>query len=143
MRIQQVSVRAAAALLSSLLGASAHAASGFGTLLSQNETIAPDSRFLGAPDDAYLALGGKQVTYDFGVGGVINRTGAVDFNVYEVDAGSPEFTSVTVLVSVDGSRFESVSASATAVVRIVGDGTHGNNSFARSFDLGSLAIESR
>lgn len=139
MSTQRFSVLSSAALLAFAAATSANAASGFGTLLSQNETIASDSQFLGAPDDIYLGIGGKQVTYDFGVGGVVNRAGAVDFNVYEVDAGIPEFGSVLVLVSVDGIDFVSVDATESPLVRIAGDSVHGNNNYGRSFELGALA----
>jgi hypothetical protein len=135
----RLSVVLSAAVLALAATASANAASAFGSVLSENGTNAPGSVFLGAPDDAYLGLGGAQVTYDFGVGGVVNRAGAVDFNVYEVDSGSPEFNVVTVFVSVDGSSFVSVDASESPLVRIAGDGTHGNNSFGRSFELGALS----
>jgi hypothetical protein len=134
----RLSVVLSAAVLALAATASANAASAFGSVLSENGTSAPGSVFLGAPDDAYLGLGGAQVTYDFGVGGVVNRAGAVDFNVYKVDSGSPEFNVVTVLVSVDGSSFVSVDASESPLVRIAGDGTHGNNSFGRSFGQPSL-----
>jgi PEP-CTERM motif len=139
MSIQRLSLVSSVALLGLTCALSAHGASGFGTLLSQNETIAADSVFLGAPDDRYLGLGGKQVTFDFGVNGFVNRAGAVDFNVYEVDSGAAEFSSVTVLVSVNGIDFVSVNSSASTLVRIAGDSVHGNNSFGRSFELGALS----
>lgn len=139
MRIHRASIASSAALLALVAATSAQAASGFGTLLSQNETTAANSVFLGAPDDTFFGIGGKQVTYDFGVGGVVNRAGAVDFNVYEVDFGAVEFSSVTVLVSVDGIEFVSVNSSASSLVRITGDSVHGSNSFGRSFELGALA----
>jgi PEP-CTERM motif len=139
MSVHRLSLLSSAALLGLTCALSAHGASGFGTLLSQNETIAADSVFLGAPDDRYLGLGGKQVTYDFGVNGFVNRAGAVDFNVYEVDTGSPEFSAVTVLVSVNGIDFVSVDSSASTLVRITGDSVHGNSSFGRSFELGALS----
>ncbi len=138
MSTQRFSVLSSAALLAFAAATSANAASGFGTLLSQNETVASDSQFLGAPDDLYLGIGGKQVTYDFGVGGVVNRAGAVDFNVYEVDTGATEFNAVLVLVSVDGIDFVSVDATESPLVRITGDSVHSNNNFGKSFELGAL-----
>ena len=139
MSLHRLSLLSSAAVLGLTCALSAHAASGFGTTLSQNETIAADSVFLGAPNDAYLGIGGKQVTYDFGVDGVVNRVGAVDFNVYEVDSGVSEFSAVTLLVSVDGIDFVSVDASETALVRIAGDSMHGNNNYGKSFDLGAFS----
>jgi hypothetical protein len=96
------------------------------------------SVWLGAPDDSYLGLGASNVTYDFGLLQVVNRSGLVDLNVYEVDSGGPEFNLMTVLVSQDGVTFTSIKSSETALVRTSGDTTHGNNSFGRSYDLGSL-----
>lgn len=123
------------------LTTSAHSAGFFPTVLSGNTTIAPNSSFLGAPDDVYLGIGGQVVTYDFGLYSVDNRSG-VDFNVYEVDTGSPEFTAMEVLVSNDGTTFTSVKSSEILLInanRISGDSVHNNNNFGRSYDLGSFA----
>jgi len=100
----------------------------------------PDiSVWLGAPDDVYLGLGASDVTYDFGLSPVVNRSGLVDLNVYEVDTGSPEFNAMNVLVSQDGVTFTSIKSSETALVRTSGDAVHSNNSFGRSYDLGALS----
>jgi hypothetical protein len=45
-----------------------------------------------------------------------------------------------VSVSLDGSTFTDVTASQTSYVAIVGDELHGNPSFAKSFDLGAMAL---
>ena len=102
-------------------------------------TGSPDiSAWLGAPDDSFIGLGASDVTYDFGLSPVVNRPGLVDLNVYEVDFGLVEFSSMTVLVSQDGVTFTSIKGSETPLVRTSGDATHGNNSFGRSYDLGAL-----
>jgi hypothetical protein len=110
----------------------------FPTILSENTTGETDSRFVGAPDDDYWGIGGQILTFDFGSFRVTNGTGQ-DFNVYEVDFGSVEFGSMDVLVSTDGSTFTSVKASEQPVVRIYDDSKHGNNDFARSYDLGGFS----
>jgi PEP-CTERM motif len=112
----------------------------FPTVLIENGVGTNDSVFLGAPDDLYLGLGRAQVTYDFGEYLIVNRDAAVDLNVYEVDFGSPEFSSVSVLVSQDGVTFTSVKASEQTLVRITGDNaSHTGNTFGKSYDLGDLA----
>jgi len=127
-------------ILAALLTISSHAnaASFYPTVLSENTTGYADSNFLGAPDDVFVGIGGKSVTYDFGLNFVLNGSG-LDFNVYEVDWGTSEFSLIDVLVSNDGSIFTSVKSSESALVRISGDTTHGNNSFGRSYDLGSFS----
>lgn len=113
----------------------------FPTTLSENLTGMPDSRFLGAPNNVYGGLGREQLTYDFGPEVIVNRLGAVDFNVYEYVGGTPEFQSIDVLASRDGITFTSVKSSETgSVVNIAGDGVHGaSNTFARSYDLGAFS----
>jgi hypothetical protein len=118
----------------------AQAAPMFPGTLFENTTGAAASIFTGAPDDTFLGLGGQIVTYDFGVNLIINRSGAVDFNIYEVDFGAVEFGSITVYASLDGVSWLDVSASQTTIVRITGDSAHGSDSFAKSYDLGSLAF---
>lgn len=122
-----------------LITASTGALAGtFPTVLSGNTTSNADSIFLGAPDDTFLGLGADEVTYDFGLNHVINRSGLVDLNVYEVDFGAVEFGLMDILVSQDGITFESIKASQVALERITGDSVHGNNSFGKSYDLGSF-----
>ncbi|MEW5787712.1 MAG: PEP-CTERM sorting domain-containing protein [Pseudomonadota bacterium] len=106
--------------------------------LSLNTTGFADSTYTGAPDDYHIGLGGQMVTYDFGPYMVVNRPGAVDFNIYEVDYGSAEFGLMEVYVSANGIDFINVSASETSLVRIAGDEVHSSNNFGRSYDLGSL-----
>ena len=125
----------ALALITASTGALAGA---FPTVLSGNTTSNADSIFLGAPDDTFLGLGADEVTYDFGPNHVINRAGLVDLNVYEVDFGAVEFGLMDILVSQDGITFESIKASQVALERITGDSVHGNNSFGKSYDLGSF-----
>ena len=114
-------------------------AGAFPTALSGNTTGFADSIFLGAPDDVYIGLGADEVTYDFGLNHVVNRAGGlVDLNVYEVDTGSPEFHLMDILVSQDGITFTSIKTSQSALERITGDSVHGNDSFGKSYDLGSF-----
>jgi hypothetical protein len=110
----------------------------FPTTLLDNTTGKSDAYFIGAPDDSFWGLGGTKVTYDFGTWRVTNGTGQ-DFNVYEVDWGSPESGSMDVLVSANGIDFSSVNSTKSAVVRIGGDSKHGDDSYAYSFDLGSFS----
>ena len=125
----------ALALITASTGALAGA---FPTVLSGNTTSNADSIFLGSPDDTFLGLGADEVTYDFGPNHVINRAGLVDLNVYEVDFGAVEFGLMDILVSQDGITFESIKPSQVALERITGDSVHGNDSFGKSYDLGSF-----
>ncbi|MBP7147915.1 MAG: hypothetical protein KBD01_10250 [Acidobacteria bacterium] len=106
----------------------------FTNVLASNSTTGPDANFTGPPDDVYYGLGGQQVTYHFDCGFVADGAGP-DFNVYEVDSGAAEFTTINVFVSVNGVDFVSVYPSMGARVDIDGDEAHGNASFARGFDL--------
>ncbi|MFN0185861.1 MAG: PEP-CTERM sorting domain-containing protein [Aquabacterium sp.] len=119
--------------------AGAAQAGNFPAVLSGNTTGFADSIFLGAPDDTYIGLGIDEVTYDFGPNVVVNRSGLVDINVYEVDFGASEFHLMNILVSQDGSTWTSIKGSQSALVRMTGDSTHGNNNFGKSYDLGALA----
>ena len=113
-------------------------AGAFPTALSGNTTGFADSIFLGAPDDVFVGLGADEVTYDFGLNHVVNRAGLVDLNVYEVDFGAVEFGLMDILVSQDGITFESIKPSQVALERITGDSVHSNDSFGKSYDLGSF-----
>ena len=114
----------------------------FPTSLSENTTGQNDSYFVGPPDDNYSGIGGQIVTFDFGGDRVVNGEGQ-DFNVYEVDFAALEFDKIDVLASIDGSTFFNVTNTMDAVVRIIGDSTHGNDSYARSFDLPDVLAEAR
>jgi hypothetical protein len=127
------------AVLLMMFSGSAQATPIFPTILSGNTTDALEAVFLGAPDDVFLGLGHGDVTYDFGANWVLNRPGLVDLNVYEVDWGGPEFNLMDVLVSTDGIAWTSIKGSETAIVRILGDSAHGNDAFARSYDLGAFS----
>jgi hypothetical protein len=111
----------------------------FPRVLSENTTGAADSRFLGPPDDIMYGLGGQIVTYEFDCGFVYDGPG-LDITVYELDSGAPEFNTVDVLVSEDGLDFVSVKATETSAVNIPGDGQHGSNTYARSYDLDGSGI---
>lgn len=111
----------------------------FPTTLSGNTTGYADSLFTGPPDDDFIGIGGQVVTYDFGADRVIDAAGQ-DFNVYEVDWGGPEFGSMTVSVSIDGTTFINVDASIKPVVRIYDDSKHGNDDFAKSYDLSGSGL---
>lgn len=69
---------------------------------------------------------------------VVNRSGK-DFTIYEHDDGLVEFGKIDVLVSQDGSTWVSVKSSEGSPIRIAGDEGFADNSFARSYDLGSLS----
>ena len=110
----------------------------FPTVLSGNTTGMGDAFFTGPPDDTFVGIGSRDVTYDFGPFLVQNRPG-VDLNVYEVDWGVPEFEYMDILVSVDNVVYTSIWASGIPLVnanRIPGDSAHGDNAFGRSYDLG-------
>ena len=109
----------------------------FPARMASNTTAAANSVFLGPPDDSYYGLGGKVVTYTLEC--VVENGAGPDFTVYEVDSGGAEFNLIDVLVSDDGVRFVSVKASEAAAVRIPGDEANTDLSFARSYDLGTLA----
>ena len=109
-------------------------------LVVENTTGFPASSFIGPPDDTFLGLGGQIVTFQFENVHILDGPGG-DFNVYEVDFGGVEFASIDVLVSQDGLSFVSVKASEGPVVRIPGDKTHGNDAFARSYDLAVSGFE--
>ena len=107
--------------------------------VSENTTRFDRALFARAPDDQYEGIGVDHVTYDFGSFRVIDRPG-VDINVYELDTFGPEFNVIEVLVSVDGVTFTSIKATETALVRIPGDGAHGNDRFGRSYDLAGSGL---
>ena len=98
-------------------------------------TAAELATYLGRPDDDYTGLGGQSITYDLGFFRLIDGAGQ-DFNVYEVDGGNVEFSSLTVAVSADGTTFSTLGTS-LAAIDLAGDEAHGNASFRRSFDVGS------
>lgn len=106
--------------------------------LTASEVITPAelASFLGRPDDNHTGIGSGFITYDLGDFRFIDGAGQ-DFNVYEVDGGSPEFGSVDVLVSADGSSFFNVEASALAAIDLAGDEAHniGSVNYRRSYDL--------
>ena len=111
----------------------------FTDVLDGNTTTAADSVLLGPPDDQAWGLGGQIVTYDFGCGILVDGAGP-DLTVYEVDSGGPEFHLLDVLVSEDGIAFFSIRTTQMATVNIPGDGAHGGNNFARSYDLGPSGL---
>jgi hypothetical protein len=125
--------------LSMATGASAMTVGLFPTILSGNTTGYADSYFTGPPDDSFIGIGGQVVTYDFGADRVTDGVGQ-DFNVYEVDWGSPEFSSMSVSVSIDGTMFINVDATIKPVVRIFDDSKHGNDSYAKSYDLSGSGL---
>lgn len=114
----------------------------FRTTLSGNTTSVADASFVGAPDDSYGGLGtGGSVASGLGDYRVVDGGGG-DFNVYEVDSGSPEFTLLRVEVSADGINFVDISNTQAAKVNISSDQLHGDASFAQSYQLaGSGLIE--
>lgn len=141
---------ASAILVSSFGMASFASAAGlFPSALLDNSTGTADSAFLGAPDGNsgnvgtnWIGIGGQIVTYDFGFDRVVNGTGS-DFNVYEVNYGAVEFSSITVSASLDGTNFFDLTSSQSAWVDIDGDEAHGAPSFAQSYDLDGFLSEAR
>lgn len=132
-------VLAAGVLVSGGFADQAVATGLYPTLLSGNTTGSADSVFLGPPDQTFIGLGGRDVTYDFGSFQVVNGPGP-DFNVYEsTSAGVPEFESITVLVSTDGVVFTSVNSTRGAGVALDGDGGVGTDPNTQSYDLGSFS----
>ncbi len=131
-------VAAVAALLASA-GAAQAAAPLYGFDISDSsEALTPteEASFLGAPDDLYTGLGGGYITYDFGPYRLVDGAGQ-DLNVYEYNAGSVEFGSVDILVSIDGITFFNIEASSAPAIDLVGDELHTNANFRRSYDLGA------
>ena len=112
----------------------------FPAVLSENTTGFSDICFLGPPDGVYRGIGGQVVTYAMRDGAIVDESGP-DLNVYECDRGRVEFGEIDVLVSCDGVHFVSIAASESPVVRIPGDETHGNDAFARSYDLGPSGLD--
>jgi hypothetical protein len=109
------------------------------TKLLLNTTGAADSTFLGVPDDTFFGLGGQSVVYDL-EGFVLTDLAGRDFNVYEVDSGVVEFSSITVGVSSDGTSFFDVTSTSGTAANLAGDEAHGNVSFRRGYDIsGAIA----
>ncbi len=114
----------------------------FPTVLSQNTTGQPDSKYLGAPDDIAWGLGGQIVTYQFTCTTVVDGPGP-DFNVYELETEpTVEFNLIDVLVSRDGGNFVSVKSTEGPGLVIPGDEMHSNIAFARSYDLSGSGLSS-
>jgi hypothetical protein len=111
----------------------------FPILVTENTSGRPDSIYTGPPDDVCDGIGGRVVTYDFGLCRIVDLEGP-DFNVYERDCEVPEFNTLDVLVSVDGIEFVSVKGTEGAVVHIPGDEAHSDDAFARSYDLGPAGL---
>lgn len=108
----------------------------FPTTLSQNSTGAPDSTFIGPPDDVSAGIGNNSVTYDFGTEPVVNLPGQ-DFNVYQRDVLPARFGIIEVEVSGDGGIFHDVSGSADFPFILFGAEQHGGllDGLAASFNL--------
>jgi hypothetical protein len=99
-------------------------------------TAAEIATFYGAPDDLYTGIGSHWVTYDLGNFRIIDGAGN-DFNVYELNGGTPEWGALDILVSADNVSFFNVEASFGPAVDLIGDDAHGNASFRRSFNVGA------
>ncbi len=115
--------------------------SAFPEKLARNTTGIDASVYLGAPDDTHVDIGGQSITYDFDLLRVVDRDGAPDFNVYEVDFGGPEFDAIDVLVSANGVAFYSVKDTEGPVASLSGDEAHSNDAFARSYDIAATGLE--
>jgi hypothetical protein len=112
----------------------------FPAALFENTTGLPDALYLiGPPGEDYnVGLGGQIVTYDFGAG-IVDEPG-LDLNVYEVDNGGQEFSSINVLVSNDGVSFISIKNTESALQRIPGDESLCCDQFGRSYDLAASGL---
>lgn len=108
-------------------------------VLNSNLTGIDDSVWLGVPDDNWVGIGTSFVTYDFGGARVVDGPGS-DFNVYEADTGVAEFDKIIVLVKGPTGSFIDITATASPVVRIPGDEQHGNDAFARSYDIAASGL---
>jgi hypothetical protein len=113
------------------------------TITTSDATATPAeiATFFGAPNDLATGIGEHWVNYDLGSFRIIDGVGN-DFNVYEVDGGSPEWGSVDILVSADNINFFNVESSFGPAVDLIGDEAHnvGSGSFRRSFDIGAAVI---
>lgn len=114
--------------------------------LSQNTTGAPDSTFVGPPDNVAAGIGQSSVTYDFGTAPLINVSASIlntfgsDFSVYQgpVAGAALDFqlAAIDVLVSEDGGVFHDVTS--TASTGLLLDSSLGYPGAVMSFDLGPL-----
>ncbi len=115
--------------------------SSFPANLSSNNTGFPDERFTGPPDDvdARNLPADSVITFDFGDNQIPDGP-RVYFNVYELDWGGPEFTSIKVEVSAAGANFQDVTSTEGPALSIPGDEMHGNSAFARSYAAAGTGI---
>lgn len=128
----------AAAAVTTALPAAAQVPGVYGSSISNSSQVLTPAQlasFLGAPDDIYTGIGSGFITYDFGPGFALIDGLGQDFNVYEVDSGSVEFSSVDILVSADNINFFNVEATSLAAIDVIGDDAHGNASFRRSYNV--------
>ena len=104
--------------------------------LSSNHTAYPDDRFTGPPDDrdGRNLAAGSSITFDFGSHRIFDRPGG-DFNVYELDWGGPEFNSIQVEVSGDGTTYWDVTSTVGPGLSIPGDESHQSDENTRSYDI--------
>ena len=109
--------------------------------IARNETAGQDRVYLGPPDDISFGMANGFVDFDFGDRRVIDGPGP-DFNVYERDGGPLEFFRISVSVSDDGATFVDVKDTEAAMVRVPGDGEHGSDEYARSYDLVGSGLSS-
>ena len=105
----------------------------YATTLVGNDTLAPDTVYLGTPDDAHADIGRRSVTYDFGSYRIVNGAG-LDFNIYEGDNGGAEFDDIFVSLSFDGLSWAPVDTSFQAL-DLAGDEQHDFRSLARGYDI--------
>ena len=100
-------------------------------------TAAEIADFLGAPDDVHTGLGEHWVQYDLGIYSFFDGAGN-DFNIYELNGGTPEWAGIDVLVSADGIKFFNVESAFGDAIDLAGDEAHNitSGAFRRSFDVG-------
>lgn len=141
MRLLTKMVLAMAAPLSLTAAAGAEPVGLFPTVLCENTTGVHYIAFVFAPDVIYAGLGGQVVTYDFGDFRIVDGAGG-DFNVYEASFNVPEFNTLSVFVSEDGTTFVDVTATQAAAVNILGDEAHSLADYRQSYDIASSGLTS-
>jgi hypothetical protein len=147
MRTSVLVATAAALIMAGVVSDADALASRSPASLSQNTTGAPDSTFVGPPDNVAAGIGQNSVTYDFGTAPLINvsassilNASGSDFSVYQgAVAGAVvdfQLDAIDVLVSEDGGVFHDVTS--TASTGLLLDSSLGYPGAVMSFDLGPL-----
>ncbi|HPF37806.1 MAG TPA: metallophosphoesterase [Phycisphaerae bacterium] len=105
------------------------------TRLVSNNTGVDDAVWLGTPDGVYAGVGSDRVLYDLSETARVFDGPGSDFNIYEFDRGGSEFNRIRVYAGLNQFNLVDITATEAPVVRISGDEAHGDNAFARSYDI--------